>query len=238
MKKLIAGNWKMNGDFDMASDFDEAMTNAPSHVEWLLCPPLPYLPNIQNCPRGAQDCSAQDNGAYTGDVSAAILADIGCDYCIVGHSERRQYHKETSESVKEKSEQLLNHDITAIICIGETAKQREDGQAFHVVKTQITQSLPEGANAQNVVIAYEPVWAIGTGQAATIDDIQSMHNQIRDLLKSLLDTGAEMRILYGGSVKPDNATELLNIDNVNGALIGGASLKHDDFLAIGNAVHY
>jgi triosephosphate isomerase len=237
MKKLIAGNWKLNGSFDMTNEFDQAMADCADHIEWLICPPAPYIVNIESTARGAQDCSTNDNGAYTGEISAAMLSDIGCDYCIVGHSERRANHSETNEMVREKAEQLLVNNITAIICVGETLDQREAGQANVVVTDQIKHSMPAMATADNVVIAYEPVWAIGTGKAATVDDVTTMHAMIRDLLKSTLDTGAEMRILYGGSVKPSNASELLNLDNVDGALIGGASLKIEDFTAIGNAVN-
>ena len=236
MKKLIAGNWKLNGGFDMAEDFDVAMEGASNTVEWVVCPPFLYLGNFTNVKRGAQDCSAHVEGAYTGEISAAMLADFGCDYCIVGHSERRAMHGETNEIVKAKAKRVIEQNITAIICVGETLEERETNKTKGVVETQIVESLPEGANAKNTVIAYEPVWAIGTGKAATAEDVKDMHDFIRDLLETKLDSGAEMRILYGGSVKPSNAAELLNLNNVNGALIGGASLNADDFLAIGNAV--
>jgi triosephosphate isomerase (TIM) len=239
MKHLIAGNWKMHGDFDMAESFDEAMEAAVinhSHVEWVICAPVPYICSITNTKRGAQDCSKHDSGAFTGEVSASMLYDINCDYCIAGHSERRAMHGETNEDVKSKATQIINNHMTAIICVGETLNEREAVEEFKVVESQIIESLPSIANAQNCVIAYEPVWAIGTGRAATADDVLAMHNMIRGLLKSTLDSGAEMRILYGGSVKPSNAAELLNLDNVNGALIGGASLIANDFIAIGAAV--
>lgn len=237
MKKLIAGNWKMHGDFDMTESFDNAMENISNDVvDWLICPPFLYVAGIENTLRGAQDCSETEQGAYTGEVSAKMLDDIGCDFCIVGHSERRTHHKESNKTVQNKATQVINNDITAIICVGETLDQRESGQEFTVVEQQIRESLPHGANASNTVIAYEPVWAIGTGKAATSDDVLKMHGMIRTLLESILADGTEMRILYGGSVKPSNAEELLNLDNVDGALIGGASLKPDDFIAIGNAV--
>ena len=220
----------------MAEDFDVAMEGASNTVEWVVCPPFLYLGNFTNVKRGAQDCSAHVEGAYTGEISAAMLADFGCDYCIVGHSERRAMHGETNEIVKAKAKRVIEQNITAIICVGETLEERETNKTKGVVETQIVESLPEGANAKNTVIAYEPVWAIGTGKAATAEDVKDMHDFIRDLLETKLDSGAEMRILYGGSVKPSNAAELLNLNNVNGALIGGASLNADDFLAIGNAV--
>ncbi len=237
MKKLIAGNWKMNGSFDMAEAFDSAMEHVTNEtVDWLICPPTPYIVNIANTLRGGQDCSTSEEGAFTGEISAKMLDDIGCDFCIVGHSERRTMHGETNETVKAKAEQLLNNDIAAIVCVGETLDEREQGIEFKVVEKQIRESLPSGATSSNTVIAYEPVWAIGTGKAATSDDVLKMHGMIRSLLETILADGVEMRILYGGSVKPSNAAELLNLDNVDGALIGGASLQVDDFVAIGNAV--
>ena len=239
MKKLIAGNWKMNSDGDTAEHFDHAMETTllhVTHVEWLICPSFPYIASLANLQRGAQDCSAHESGAYTGEVSASMLADMGCTYCIVGHSERRTNHNETSGLVRQKAEQLLKNNIKPIICVGETLQEREEGRAFDVVKKQIIESVPESATSKNTVIAYEPVWAIGTGKSASLCDVTKMHGNIRELLKSSLAHGAEMRILYGGSVKPSNASELLNVENVDGALIGGASLSHEDFIAIGEAV--
>ena len=240
MKKLIAGNWKMNGTSGDAIELCSAVregTKSINHVDWLVCPPSIHISLVNDIPKGGQDCSEQDNGAHTGDISAAMLKDMGCDFCICGHSERRQNHGEKSIDVKAKAERIIASNMTAIICVGETLVEREAGTAFDVVKEQIIQSLPDDATSDNVVIAYEPVWAIGTGKAATTCDVEKMHNQIRDLLKSLVASGAQMRIIYGGSVKPSNAGELLNLDNVDGALIGGASLNADDFIAIGKAVH-
>lgn len=239
MNKLIAGNWKMNGNGETAEVFDNAMEEAlqiHDHVEWLICPPFPYIASLVNLQRGGQDCSAHESGAYTGEVAASMLKDMGCNYCIVGHSERRSIHKETNELVKAKAKQLMAYNIKPIICVGESLEEREAGNAYEVVKQQIVNSLPEGVTSENAVIAYEPVWAIGTGKAATLCDVTKMHGMIRELLKSSLATAVEMRILYGGSVKPSNAAELLNADNVDGALIGGASLKAEDFIAIGSAV--
>lgn len=239
MKKLIAGNWKMNGDGETAEFFDtafESHVQNSDHVEWLICPPFPYIASLGYLQRGAQDCSAHEGGAYTGEVAASMLADMGCRYCVVGHSERRQYHDETNERVRQKAERLIENGIKPIICVGETLEDREAGKAFDVVKTQILDTVPSSATSYNAVLAYEPVWAIGTGMAATSCDVQKMHGMIRVLLETSLAQASEMRILYGGSVKPSNAAELLNIDNVNGALIGGASLKVEDFLAIGLAV--
>jgi len=239
MKKLIAGNWKMNGQSSDAILLCRAVrlgTKEITHVDWLVCPPSIHIPLVNDIPKGGQDCSIYGEGAHTGDVSAVMLRDMMCDYCLCGHSERRQNHGEDNETVRNKAEQIINAQMTAIICVGETLDERESGNAFNVVERQIRESMPQSATSDTVVIAYEPVWAIGTGKAATTCDVEKMHNQIRELLKSLVASGEHMRIIYGGSVKPSNASELLNLDNVNGALIGGASLNADDFIAIGQAV--
>lgn len=244
MKKLIAGNWKMNklgsDAVNLASTISEK-TNSIDTVEWLICPSFIHLHQVQNVidqtsvQLGAQDCSVSGQGARTGDIASDMLNDTGCSYCITGHSERRTYHGETNDAVKSKAEKIIEHGMTAIICVGETLDEREAGNAFTVVEKQIKESVPEGATADNTVIAYEPVWAIGTGKAATPQDVVDMHAHIHKLLESLLATGDKMRIIYGGSVKPENAKELLNLKHVHGALIGGASLKADDFIAIGQA---
>lgn len=228
----------MNMNADMADAFDDAMGDVSdiNHVDWLICAPYPYIANISNCQRGAQNCSNCESGAYTGEISALMIKDMSCDYCIVGHSERRELFGEDDELVNAKASQVIKNDMTAIICVGETLNQREEGKAFSVVEKQILNSLPKSANFKNTVIAYEPVWAIGTGKAATNNDVTDMHNHIRTLLKSSLADGDKIRILYGGSVKPSNAADLLNLENVNGALIGGASLKSEDFIGIGKAV--
>ena len=239
MKKLIAGNWKMFGSYDMAESFDEAMHSVITNynnLEWLICAPFPYIPSLSNVTRGAQNCSFEIEGAFTGEISARMISDMQCEYCIVGHSERRTIFSETNDIVAKKAELLLSQNVKPIICVGETLEQRESGHAFDVVKNQIIESMPSSSTAKNTVIAYEPVWAIGTGKAATVQDVLEMHAMIRNLVNSKLDNGAEMRIIYGGSVKPTNAAELLNLDNVDGALIGGASLKIEDFVAIGAAV--
>jgi triosephosphate isomerase len=238
-KKLIAGNWKMNGHSSDAIELCRDVrlgTKDVTHVDWLVCPPSIHIPLVNDVPKGGQDCSIYGAGAHTGDISATMLRDMMCDYCLCGHSERRQNHGETNDVVRNKAEQIVNAQMTAIICVGETLDERESGKAFEVVERQIRESMPQSATSDTVVIAYEPVWAIGTGKAATKDDVADMHNQIRELLKSLVASGGQMRIIYGGSVKPSNAGELLNLDNVDGALIGGASLNADDFIAIGNAV--
>jgi len=251
MKKLIAGNWKMNLGLEEAKmliadivnkiDFYEGLA---SKHDLLVCPPFLYIPAVRHALRplggfmsfGAQDCSAYDNGAHTGDISAAMLADSGCSYVICGHSERRQNHAETSDIVKAKAEQAIKNEMTAIICIGEQDSEREEGRHKDVVLDQLAQSLPEQANAQNCVIAYEPVWAIGTGKTATPRDAEDMHGAIRTALGERFDQAESMRILYGGSMKPGNAGELLATPNVNGGLIGGASLNSEDFVAIALAI--
>lgn len=250
MKKLIAGNWKMNCSLDDAKGLIADIINGihqhdylRERCEFLVCPPFIYLPTIRHAALnhgllsfGAQDCSAEDNGAYTGDISAFMLRGSECQYVICGHSERRDYHKETDLRVKEKAQKIIDNDMTAIICVGESETQREFGQALQTVLAQVEKCLPDGATAKNTVIAYEPVWAIGTGKTASNEDIAEMHNAIREKLKEKLAEGANIRILYGGSVKPENAGDILNIQNVDGALIGGASLQAESFLGIAQAV--
>lgn len=244
MKKLIAGNWKMNGTLEssvaLASFIGNGIRTEPDLTEkcdFLVCPPFVYLQAVADIVDshevavGGQDCSDQDDGAYTGDVSTAMLKDLECEYVILGHSERRQYHQESNDSVQSKAQKALIEGLKVIICVGETLEQREDGQAEEVVGSQLAGSLPHGATSLNTVIAYEPVWAIGTGKSATADDIKAMHAFIREKL----DNNADFRILYGGSVKPGNAGEILSIPNVDGALIGGASLHAEDFLNIAKA---
>ena len=245
-RKLIAGNWKMNG---LKADavalakavFEkmDAVSNRPFDV--LVCPPmnvLGYVAEVLNASVfvGAQDVAetTKPNGAFTGDVSAAMVKDLGATWTLVGHSERRTYHHETDAVVRQKAENAINTGLTVVICIGETLEERESGRALEVVTRQVRESTPTIANATNCVLAYEPVWAIGTGKVPTIADVAEMHAAIRDEVAKNL--GAEiadgMRILYGGSVKPENAKELLGVENVDGALIGGAALKADSFWAI------
>ena len=185
---------------------------------------------------GAQDCHAEASGAFTGEISAPMLKDAGAAYVIVGHSERRTLLHETDALVRAKAEAALKAELTAIVCVGETRLEREGGRAIEVVTRQLKGSLPPGGAPETLVVAYEPVWAIGTGLTPTPDDVMEMHRAIRTLLGEIYaDAGAWMRILYGGSVKPANARELLGIANVDGALVGGASLKAKDFLAIAAA---
>ncbi len=235
-KKLIAGNWKMNGSLADAKALAEAL-ETPSTADVCICPPYVHLGVVaaaksSGVALGAQDCALKDNGAFTGDISAAMLKDIGCSYVILGHSERRQYHAESDAQVAGKAGKAHAAGLIAIICVGETESERGAGLQNKIVTEQLAKSIPESANARNLVIAYEPVWAIGTGKTATLDDIKDMHSVIRKFLQEKLDNSSAIRILYGGSVKADNATEILAVQNVDGALVGGASLKADQFLAI------
>jgi len=249
-RKLIAGNWKMNGlkEDSLAlaqAVFAKSAALPNKNFDMLICPPMNVLGMIAMLPHndvliGAQDVAetTKPNGAFTGDVSATMVKDLGATWTLVGHSERRQYHHETDAVVQQKAENAIATGLTAVICIGETLDEREAGQALDVVRRQIAESVPSNATATNTVIAYEPVWAIGTGKIPTTDDVAQVHAAIRTKLAEKLGTeiAENMRILYGGSVKPENAKELLSVPNVDGALIGGASLKADSFWAIAEAV--
>ncbi len=247
MKKLIAGNWKMNGDLAAAKALivDVEAKIAADHgilerCDFVVCPPFLHLgvvkENLKAVHLGGQDCSDKKNGAFTGDISAEMLHDVGAQYVILGHSERRQYHKETDETIHAKAIFANAHGLVTIICVGETESEREAGRQNDVVAAQLAGSVPASAIHKNTVVAYEPVWAIGTGKTATAEDIRAMHAFIREKLAERLADGANIRILYGGSVKPSNAAEIFAVQNVDGALIGGASLKADDFMGIANAV--
>ncbi len=244
--KLVAGNWKMNGDSAMAAalvaDLATRQRAGRAACAVALCPPAYLLPQVaaaaagQRLLVGAQDCSAEAGpGAFTGELSAAMLRDAGCDYVIVGHSERRARHGESDALVRAKAERALAVGLIPIICVGETLAEREAGQAVEVVRRQVAGSLPDGARQQMVVIAYEPVWAIGTGKTATPADVRAMHAELRALAGNLGPQVPAVPLLYGGSVKPDNAVELMAQPNVDGALVGGASLKGGDFWAIAQA---
>ena len=239
---LVAGNWKMNGLTASIGELDRiiaggrALTNK---VELLVCPPVTLVPAFAARARdfgvriGGQDCHWEEFGAFTGDISAAMLADFGAQAVIVGHSERRIGHQESDEQVRSKAQAAWRAGLTAIVCIGETEFERHAGATLSRLERQLAESVPEGAKADNLMIAYEPVWAIGTGRTPTPADVAEVHGFIRQRLhKRFGSEGAGMRILYGGSVKPSNAAEILAVDNVEGALVGGASLKAEDFLAI------
>ncbi len=242
MKKLIAGNWKMNTDLkqgsELVSSIVEKIQENPKleqNCDFLVCPPFVYLSSIKGVALGAQDCSQHKSGAYTGEVAAAMIKDCGGTYVILGHSERRACHNETSKTVALKAKAAHVEGLITIICVGESENQREQGQEQAVVGEQLLGSIPDTATAQNTVIAYEPVWAIGTGKTASVDDVASMHRFIRDKLRGIIEISGDVRILYGGSMKPSNAGALLSIPNVDGGLIGGASLNAQDFVEIGLA---
>jgi triosephosphate isomerase len=241
-RPLVAGNWKMNGTTAMLKEprlLAGMLRDVKLRCEVLVCPPATLIRRVKSVMKGSriklggQDCHWNTNGAHTGDISAEMLMDAGCTAVIVGHSERRANHAETDDMVANKAKAAHATGLIAIICIGETLDQRKGGKTLEVVSTQLKSSLPEGSTAMNTVIAYEPVWAIGTGLTPTVAEIAEVHTHIRaDLAKLLGDEGPKIRILYGGSVKPSNAAELMAADNVNGALVGGASLKASDFIGI------
>ena len=246
VRPFVAGNWKMNGLSGSLVEL-EAMRRAADageagSAELAVCPPATLIAQAASKLRGGsvslggQDCHPEPSGAFTGDISAPMLKDAGAAYVIVGHSERRTLHHETDALVRAKAEAALKAGLTAIVCVGETRAEREAGQEIAVVARQLHGSLPPGGAPETVVVAYEPVWAIGTGLTPTPPDVAEMHGAIRALLGEIYGSaGARIRILYGGSVKPANARELLGLDNVDGALVGGASLKAADFLAIAAA---
>ncbi len=245
LRPLIAGNWKMNGTKASLGEIWEMSRSLrgleKGHCDTLLCPPSTLITAAaalaDRMPQiGAQDCHAEPAGAHTGDLSAAMLADAGASAIILGHSERRAGHGESNTDIARKAVATWDAGLVALICVGETLAQRNAGEAVAVVHEQLAGSIPDGATASNSVIAYEPVWAIGTGQTPTLEQIAEIHGAIRAALLSRFGTeGAGMRILYGGSVKPANAREILALEHVNGALVGGASLKATDFLAIVDA---
>ncbi len=240
MRKLAAGNWKMNGTNAALSEVAALLKSHPNPVcEMLLCPPAPLLNRMHDLATGTQlrlggqDCHAEASGAFTGDVSAAMLADAGATHVILGHSERRAGHSETDALVLAKAEAAYAAGLIAIICVGETERQRDAGATLDVIGAQLLGSLPLAATEANTVIAYEPVWAIGTGRTPTLAEIADVHLFLRARLTARMGADAmTVRLLYGGSVKPSNAAEIFAVANVDGALIGGASLKAADFGAI------
>jgi triosephosphate isomerase (TIM) len=244
-RQLIAGNWKMNGLLGPGSALAKdlaarASAGTPAGVELLVCPPAPLLFPLAEILKGTgialggQDCHAEARGAHTGDISAEMLADAGCTYAIVGHSERRADHGESDAEVKAKAGAARGVGLTPIVCVGETGDQRSAGETLSVIEAQVKGSVPEDFGAGGLVVAYEPVWAIGSGLTAKPADVREVHGHIRGLLTALFgpEAGAAIRILYGGSVKPANAAELLAVPDVDGALVGGASLSAEDFWAI------
>ena len=240
-RPYIVGNWKMNGTRSMLSEARAIDRGAERlvKVEVALAPPFTLIHAVRKEAAligvGAQDCHAAEGGAHTGDISAPMIKDAGAGFTIVGHSERRTNHGEKDADVRAKAEAVLATGMAVIVCVGETEEQRDAGKAESVVARQLKGSLPTGPNvAEKLTVAYEPVWAIGTGRTPTVDDVSAMHRSIRAVLVDLYgaEAGAKVRILYGGSVKPDNAAELLSADDVGGALVGGASLTAESFLGI------
>ena len=244
MKKLAAGNWKMNGTSAALDELSALLAAHPAPAcEMLLCPPATLIAQAAYQTRGkalqigGQDCHAKSSGAHTGDICAAMLKDAGAAYVILGHSERRADHGETNAQIKAKAEAALAADLTAIVCLGETEAQRDAGETLALCGSQLHGSIPAGATSAKLVIAYEPVWAIGTGRTPTLEQIGQVHAFLRaELVKALGEDGHGVRILYGGSVKPSNAAEIFAVKDVDGALVGGASLKAADFGAIVTAL--
>ncbi|NEY88728.1 triose-phosphate isomerase [Tabrizicola oligotrophica] len=240
MRKLAAGNWKMNGTRAGLAEVQALLAAQPDPAcEMLLCPPATLIAAMAALTQGsrlqvgAQDCHARASGAHTGDLSAAMLADAGASHVILGHSERRADHGETDAQVRTKAEAAIATGLVAIVCLGETEAERDAGQTLEVIGAQLDGSVPEDATAANLVIAYEPVWAIGTGRTPTIAQIAEVHGFLRARLTARIGAeAAGVRLLYGGSVKPGNAAEIFAVPDVDGALVGGASLKAADFAPI------
>jgi len=243
-RPLVAGNWKMNGLKSSAAEVDQLVTAAGglARLDMMVCPPATLVADFAERSKGsklvigAQDCHPEPAGAFTGDIAAEMLADAGATAVIVGHSERRTYHGEDNATVRSKALAAWRARLTAIVCVGETEADREGGDTLGVIGRQLEGSLPDDATAANLVVAYEPVWAIGTGRTPTPANVVEVHGFIRDRLTTRFGAAGEgIRVLYGGSVKPANARELLTLANVDGALVGGASLKAAEFLGIAAA---
>jgi len=239
-RKLVVGNWKMHGSRAANEPLLAAIAQGrPYECDVAVCAPYPYLAEVAlafaggDLRWGAQDCSVHEQGAYTGEVSAGMLAEFGCRYAIVGHSERRQHHHESDQLVADKAKAALAKGVTPIVCVGESLAQREAGETEMVVKRQLSAVIHTLAHcAGEMVVAYEPVWAIGTGRTATPEQAQAVHALLRAQLQAATPHAAQMKLLYGGSVKPDNAAALFTQPDIDGGLIGGASLKASDFIAI------
>lgn len=240
MTPLVIANWKMHGSQSSLEDFAQQWRSkdALANVHLVLCPPFPYLAlatKVWGWQLGAQDCSPLESGAYTGDVAAPMLVDVGCQWVILGHSERRGGHGETDDQVAVKAVAAVASGLQVVVCVGETLEERDAGRHGAVVTAQLAASL-EGVQVNKLVVAYEPIWAIGTGQTATPDEAESMHVLIRQWLQEKHgNRGKDVPVIYGGSVKPDNAAELFARDNIDGALVGGASLEAGSFWAIASA---
>ncbi|HWL55980.1 MAG TPA: triose-phosphate isomerase [Paracoccus sp. (in: a-proteobacteria)] len=234
-RKLAAGNWKMNGTLASLAEIDQLAAALPAvGCDVLICPPATLVHAMASRAAGklavgGQDCHAKEAGAHTGDIAAVQLKDAGASHVILGHSERRTDHAETDAQVAAKSVAAHQAGLVAVICVGETEAQRDAGETLDMISAQLAGSVPDCATAANTVIAYEPVWAIGTGRTPTNDQIAEVHALMRDRLAARFDDGGDFGLLYGGSVKPGNAAEIFAIPHVNGALVGGASLKAADF---------
>ena len=244
MKRLAAGNWKMNGTSASLGEVAKLLAAHPDPAcDMLLCPPATLISQMATAARGtplkvgAQDCHSKPQGAHTGDISVAMLKDAGATHVILGHSERRTDHGETDALVRLKAEAVVDAGLVAIVCIGETETERDTGKTLAVIGTQLDGSIPGAATAANLVVAYEPVWAIGTGRTPTLAEIAEVHSFLRGRLRGLIgDEATGVRLLYGGSVKPSNAADIFALPHVDGALVGGASLKAADFGAIVEAL--
>lgn len=239
--QIVVANWKMNGTVEaavkLAKNVVKGSAGVPATV--VLCPPCVHIPYISDITKGnavvmgGQDCHWEERGAFTGDVSAQMLKDLACEYVIVGHSERRQHHGEDNQLVRKKAESAIKVNLQPIICVGETAEERKKGKAYDVVEKQVKESVPGQSAQDQLVVAYEPVWSIGTGQVPTKNNIQEMHEHIINVLKNNFSgTYSSHKVLYGGSVKGDNALSILALEGVGGVLVGGASLNAQEFLTI------
>ena len=236
--KIIAGNWKLNGSIDSTLEYLQILqskVSVKSNICGIICPPsllLPHFPkNTLPLYLGAQDCSIFDSGAYTGETSALMLKENNCQFCILGHSERRKLFNETNENVKLKVERLINQDINPIVCIGETIDEKDRGLTREILSNQIEKSLPNNSSNRNIVIAYEPIWAIGTGLMPTLQEINEIHKFIKNEIKKFKN----YKVLYGGSVKSSNSKDIMDLNYVDGVLVGGSSLKPAEFINILNS---
>ncbi|WGI20675.1 triose-phosphate isomerase [Amylibacter sp. IMCC11727] len=244
-KKLAAGNWKMNGLREALAEVKALNDACPTHdCDVLICPPATLMRSMakvcddMQIDVGGQDCHENTSGAHTGDISAPMLADTGATYVILGHSERRATYGETDRQIRAKTTAAWNANLTAIVCIGETLEERDAANTLDIVGAQLATSVPDNATAATLVVAYEPVWAIGTGKTPTLSEIEEVHTFIRNRLTDRFGAeGAEMRILYGGSMNPKNAADIAAVPNVDGGLVGGASLKASDFIHIVQALN-
>ena len=236
--QIIAGNWKLHGTIEYTSKYFKVLhskVSFKSNICGIICPPSLLLPNFPETTLpfylGAQDCSIFDSGAYTGEISALMLKENNCQFCLLGHSERRQLFNETNESVQLKVKRLINQNINPIVCIGETMAEKEEGLTQETLNNQIIKSLPSNASNNNIIIAYEPIWAIGTGLLPTLQEIDEIHNFIKNGIKNFKN----FKVLYGGSVKSNNSSDIMNLTHVDGVLVGGSSLEPLEFIKILNS---